>query len=317
MRPILTITLNPALDLSTETGALVADRKLRCTAPRLDPGGGGVNVSRAVLRLGGRSTAVVALAGATGETIAGLLAREGIDVAALAVEGLTRQSIAITERETGRQYRFILPGPDWRQEATERLFEELDRRLEAGHLVVLSGSLPPGFDPALIARLRDDLRARRADLLLDLSGPALIRTVRDHGPAPFHLIRMDGDEAEELSGRRFTTPRDLVDFGRTLLDAGVAERVVMALGKQGTAGVSAEGAFFCTAPQVEAVSMVGAGDSLMGAVAQALSGGAAFREAVRAGTAAAAAAVTTPATQLCDGALAQRLIEEVRLVDLD
>jgi 6-phosphofructokinase 2 len=315
MHPILTITLNPALDLSTETGILVPDRKLRCTAPRLDPGGGGINVSRAIARLGGTSTALVALGGATGETIAGLLAQEGIRVAALPVEGLTRQSIAVIERDTKRQYRFILPGPDWRPETTEHLFDQLERRIEAGHLVVLSGSLPPGFDPATIDRLREELRALRADLLLDTSGPALVRMVRDHDGVPFHLIRMDGDEAEDLSGKRFATPPDLVASGRTLLRAGVAERLVMALGKQGTAGVLAKGAFFCTAPKVEAVSVVGAGDSLVGAIVLALSGGASFKQAVRAGTA--AAAVTTPATQLRDGALARKLVAEVRVMDLD
>ncbi|EYD72817.1 1-phosphofructokinase family hexose kinase [Limimaricola hongkongensis] len=316
MRPILTLTLNPALDLATETGALLPGRKLRCTAPRLDPGGGGVNVSRAIARLGRASTAMIALGGATGDTIAALLAAEGIEIAVLPLPGLTRQSVAVTARDTGAQYRLVMPGPDWPAEATVRLFGELSNRIGSDHVVVVSGSLPPGLPGATLVQLAGLCHERDAEMFLDTSGPALSEALRGTDGPPFDLLRTDGEEAGQLAGRDFEDPGDLASFGRHLIDTGRARQVVMALGARGTVGVTATEAFFCHAPEVELVSAVGAGDSLLGAVALALAQGQTFRTSVRAGTAAAAAAVTTPATQLCDGALARRLVGEVEVSDL-
>ncbi|SDF24975.1 1-phosphofructokinase family hexose kinase [Limimaricola pyoseonensis] len=316
MREILTLTLNPALDLATETEAMVPGRKLRCAPPRLDPGGGGVNVSRAIARLGGRSTVMAALGGATGEAIATLLAAEGIEVVVLPLPGSTRQSVAVTARDSGAQYRLVLPGPDWPPEATARLFEDVSARIGAGDFLVVSGSLPPGLSGTTLAGLSRRCHDIGAELLLDTSGAALSDALEATAGAPFELLRTDGEEAAQLAGRAFDEPEDLAGFGRDLIASGRARRVVMALGARGTVGVSATEAFFCHAPQVELVSAVGAGDSLLGALALALARGQTFRTSVRAGTAAAAAAVTTPATQLCDGALARRLVDEVRVVDL-
>ncbi len=97
--PILTVTLNPALDISTGVDAVVPELKLRCDAPQVDPGGGGINVSRSVARMGGVSTALVALGGATGMRLAGLLTDAGLDVAQLDAPGETRQSLAVSDRE--------------------------------------------------------------------------------------------------------------------------------------------------------------------------------------------------------------------------
>ncbi|MCZ4259768.1 1-phosphofructokinase family hexose kinase [Limimaricola sp. G21655-S1] len=317
MRQILTLTLNPALDLATETEALVPNRKLRCAAPRLDPGGGGINVSRAIARLGGVSTAMVALGGATGETIAALLADEGVEIVTISVPGLTRQSFAVTARDSGAQYRFVLPGPGWPPQATDRLFDVLARRIGPEQMLVVSGSLPPGLSGAVLVRLAERCQARGAEMLLDTSGAALAEAISSIEEVPFGLLRMDGAEADELAGRGLSNARELAAFGKDLVRSGKARRVVLSLGASGTLGVSATESFFCDAPPVELVSAVGAGDSLLGATALALAQRQSFRAALRAGTGAAAAAVTTPATQLCDGALARRLVAEVRVRDLE
>ncbi len=316
MRPVLTITMNPALDVSAETPTLLPDRKLRCAATRLDPGGGGVNVSRAINRLGGSSTAFVALGGPTGGMIADLLAGEGIKVAVFSTDGLTRQSFAVTVTDTGRQYRFVLPGPQWQADATRAMLDALSPLMTERGLVVVSGSLPPGVRPDGLAEIKDLCASRKADLLLDTSGPALIETVRGHSGAPYHLLRVDGQEAEDLAGHQFAAPEELVAFGRELVCAKVADHLVMALGAEGTAGVSASDAFFCRPPLVDVVSAVGAGDSMLAAIALTLARGESFRAAVRAGTAAAAAAVMTPATELCDGKTAVRLIDDTRVIEI-
>ena len=111
--PILTVTLNPALDLSTAADEVRPELKLRCEKPVVDPGGGGINVSRAIKHMGGQSTAMVALGGATGTRIADLLKADGLSLVRLTAPGETRQSLAVTDRSTGGQYRFVLPGPEW------------------------------------------------------------------------------------------------------------------------------------------------------------------------------------------------------------
>ena len=139
MSQILTITLNPALDVATAVDAVVPGAKLRCDAPRYDPGGGGVNVSRAVLRLGGQSQAFVAFGGETGLMALSMLKAEGIEPIHFPVPGNTRQSMAVVETSTGKQYRFQLPGPEWPPEQTAALLSALAPHLTPGRLVVMSG----------------------------------------------------------------------------------------------------------------------------------------------------------------------------------
>ena len=108
---ILTITLNPAVDLETRTPELVPGDKLRCTPPRVDPGGGGINVARAIHVLGGQARAAVAVGGPVGTGLVERLRAAGHDVAPLPSPGETRQNLSVIEEDTGAQYRFIFPGP--------------------------------------------------------------------------------------------------------------------------------------------------------------------------------------------------------------
>src|SRR5690606_31616549 len=134
-----------------------------------------------------------------------------------------------------------------------------------------------------------------AQLILDTSGEALAEAAANTGP-PFALLRMDGAEATEVSGRDFASPADLADYGSELIGAGAAERLVMSIGARGTVGITADERFFCRPPKIETLSAVGAGDSMVAAIAMQLSAGESFRNAVRHGVAAAGSAVLTPAT---------------------
>jgi 6-phosphofructokinase 2 len=142
MTPILTVTLNPALDLATSAEAVRPGPKLRCDEPRADPGGGGINVSRMIQRLGGQARAFVALGGATGVRLAGLLEREGIACVPFTGPGETRESLSVTDRTSGGQYRFVMPGPHWTKTRGEAATRAVVRAAGAGAIVVLSGSLP-------------------------------------------------------------------------------------------------------------------------------------------------------------------------------
>ncbi|MEM5491991.1 hexose kinase [Hoeflea sp. AS16] len=310
MSDILTITLNPAFDVSTSVGTVEPGPKLRCDEPRFDPGGGGVNVSRAILRLGGQSKAFVALGGDTGNTFHTMLQAEGIAVMPFEIAGNTRQSFAVLETSTDRQYRFQLPGPVWPPEQVAAMLAALKPEITSGSIVVMSGSVPDGV-PADIARTVNQMATDAgARLILDTSGAALTAAAGNPGP-PFALLRMDGAEATEVSGRSFASPAELADYGLDLVRAGVAGQLVMSMGATGTVGVSEDERFFCQPPRLETLSAIGAGDSMVAAIALELSRGASLKDAVRHGVAAAGSAVLTPATELCTKAAADEILQKV------
>jgi 6-phosphofructokinase 2 len=305
--PILTLTLNPALDMSTEVPSLVPDQKLRCTEPLLDPGGGGLNVSRAVAALGGESLALVALGGLTGDRLAGLIRQEGVPFLALTAPGETRQSLTVTAADTGQQFRFMLPGPQWSDADQERVFLLLRASARAGALGVISGSQPPGVPvdfPARLARSMPGLH-----VVLDTSGPALRQAV-SHPIPGLYVLRMDGEEAEEMAGHPLTTRTQSADFATSLVRRGVAQRVIVARGADGSVLAEADQRLFVKAAKVQVKSKVGAGDSFVAGFVLGLARGQSAAEALALGSAAASAAVMTDATQLCRAADVMRLLPQ-------
>jgi 6-phosphofructokinase 2 len=295
MIPILTVTLNPALDIETFVDRVSAGPKLRCSEPRRDPGGGGINVSRAIANLGGASTAFVALAGQTGQLLASLLAAEGIGHVGFPIFGETRESLSVTDRSTGAQYRFVMPGPAWTEGDRERVLAAIARTGHAGGLVVLSGSTAPGLPDDFAHRLAAVVGGNR--VVADTSGGPLAAIIRR--PAGLHLLRMNGDEAESAAGRPLAEPDEAAAYASGLVAGGVARIVVIAMGDRGSVLVTADSRLASIAPKVPVKSKVGAGDSFVGALVLALARGESHAEALRQGTAAAAAAVMTEGTRLC------------------
>lgn len=295
-KPVLTITFNPAVDLTTGVGRLVAGPKLRCEAPTIEPGGGGVNVSRVIRELGGTSTALVAVAGATGAWTRELLARAGIEAVYVEACGATRQSFAVHDRSTGEQYRFVLPGDVQDEAFAERALDVLERLLgETPYgYVVGSGSLPPGLPDDFYGRIARIVHDHGARFILDTSGAPLVAAM---GRGVF-LVKSNHDETRTLAeayGVAVDAPEAL---GRRIVDAGDAEVVILTMGADGGMLISAAGVERVRAPKVKVRSKVGAGDSFVGALSHALASEWALGEAFALGVAAAAAAVTTAATEL-------------------
>ena len=305
--PIVTLTLNPALDLASDLVALIPDTKLRCTAPSLDPGGGGLNVSRAIAALGGESLALVALGGLTGDRLAGLIRDEGVAFLSMTAPGESRQSLTVTETSTGRQYRFMLPGPIWSAQDQERVFALLRASARPGAFGVISGSQPPGVPvdfPASLAQAMPGLQ-----VVLDTSGPALAQAVA-HPIPNLVILRMDGDEAETLAGHQLLSRSDTADFAAGLVARGVAQMVVVARGADGSVLVDKDRRIFAKAAKVKVKSTVGAGDSFVAGLVLSLAKGEPRETALAWGAAAASAAVMSDATQLCKKADVLRLLPE-------
>ncbi|SPH16787.1 ATP-dependent 6-phosphofructokinase isozyme 2 [Defluviimonas aquaemixtae] len=307
MTPILTVTLNPALDLATSTERVRPGPKLRCDVPRIDPGGGGINVSRVIARLGGDSLAFVALGGATGKRLAHALAREGVRTRTHAAPGETRESLSVTDRETGGQYRFVLPGSTWSEAEGAAAISAVVDAASTDSLVVMSGSLPPGLSHDAPARLSRALAPNGGRLILDTSGPTLDQAARPE--APVHVLRMDEAEAEVLAGTPLKSRRDSADFAQSLVRQGAARIVIVARGADGSVLATAGKRLFARAAEVPVSSKVGAGDSFVAAFTLALALDRPLDRALQEAMAAASAAVMTEATELCRPGDVKRLVE--------
>ncbi|KQI71419.1 hypothetical protein AN191_12390 [Loktanella sp. 5RATIMAR09] len=309
---ILTITLNPAVDVATHVPAVIAGPKLRCAAPRYDPGGGGVNVARAVQKLGGAARALVAVGGPMGQRLVNLLAAEEVLTLPVTVSGETRQSFAVTDDATGAQYRFGVPGEPLTAQDADRLLTEIAAHTTQDSYVVISGSVAPGLPEDMQSRIIAMAEEKHARVVVDTSSRALDRLIGDP-TTPVYLLRIDQAEAAEAARHPMHTLADSTAFAADLVARGVAEVVVTGRGAEGSVLVSRDQRFICHAPQVTVRSKIGAGDAFVGAMTLALARGSTADAALKWGVAAASATVTTEATALCDLAQAQACYDQCRI----
>ncbi|SHI79598.1 1-phosphofructokinase family hexose kinase [Wenxinia saemankumensis] len=316
MRDILTVTLNPALDLATSVAHMQANVKLRCGPPEMDPGGGGLNVSRAIRLLGGESRAFVSIGGDTGQALLKLLHDFGLTPVVHDAPGETRQSLAVTDLSSHDQFRFMLPGPDWSRGDIDNVRRAIREAAPTdGGFLVLSGSGPSGAAPDLYARICQDFADTDVKIVLDTSGPTLAHLAAGQEKPPF-VLRMDGHEAEELARRPLASRKDSALFAHTLVGRGAAEVVIVARDADGSV-LAVEGRLIhVAAAKVDVVSKVGAGDSYMGAFTMALAQGKSLDEAMSYGACAASAAVMSPGTQLCAKEDFDRLLPECVVTEL-
>lgn len=295
MSSIITLTLNPAIDKSTRVERVVADEKLRCEAPRREPGGGGLNVSRAIHRLGGTSRALYTAGGHTGALLQSLLDDDGLDHTPLGIDDWTRENMVVYERSTDRQFRFGMPGPtltDAERDTCLATIRELDPTPD---YVVASGSLPPGVPDDTYAAVAEAADALGARAILDTSGAALQEAMA----AKWFLLKPNLRELEVLADTSLDTEPERIDAARTFIERDWCEVVVLSMGASGALLITADRAEHVRSPTVSIKSRVGAGDSMVGGLTLALSRGHNLSAAVRFGVAAGAAAVTTPGTELC------------------
>lgn len=293
--PIVTLTVNPALDVSTSTETLMAEHKMRCGPSRVHPGGGGVNVSRVIERLGGHSTVIYAVGGATGQAYRQLLEEEGLIGRAIGIAGATRENITIDETSTGKQFRFVLQGPQVSETEWMRCLQATEAAMHLGGYVVPSGSLAPGMPDDFYARVARRARDLGVRCVVDASGDALAEAV-DEG---VYLVKPSGRELGELVGAPTLTIDEKIDAASELVGRGRVEVVALTLGGDGAVLVTADGVTRLASPPITVRSTVGAGDSFLGAMVLRLAQGHDLAAAFRAGVAAGAATATTEATELC------------------
>jgi len=307
---IVTLTMNPAIDVSAAVDYVIPDEKLRCGPPTYEPGGGGINVARAISKLGGDALALFPAGGPAGLLLASLLDAEGVRYQSMPIGAWTRENLNALERVTGRQFRFLMPGPTLHEREWQAVLDTIATLEPRPEYLVASGSVPPGVPADFYARVAQRALRSGIRLILDASGEPLRRAAG----AGVYLLKPSLREFEELTGERNCEEARLPVLGQRLIDEGRCEILVLSLGAQGVLWMSASERGRRAAPAVPVKSSVGAGDSMVAGLTLALARGWPLRDAVAFGVAAAAASVMNPGTELCRREDVDRLYRELAAV---
>jgi 6-phosphofructokinase 2 len=314
---IATLTVNPAVDIASTAAAVVPTHKVRTSDERFDPGGGGINVARAMRALGTDALALIMTGGVTGRLVEELLDEEGVRWRSLPIGGRTRISLNVHDRQSGLEYRFVAEGPDVREAEWRRALDVLGE-VEADWIVA-SGSLPRGVPADFYAKAAAIVARRGGKFVLDTSGAALGAAVGPAvGPAVgrnIALLKLSLGELEFLIGAELSERARQEKEVLALLRGGAARAIAVSLGRDGALLASANGLVRLAALAVKERSAVGAGDSFLAGLVLGLARGWPEREALALAVAAGSAAVTSYGTALVRREEVQALFRKLCPVD--
>lgn len=303
MNSIATLTMNPAIDKSVSVESVIPEKKLRCTFPRQDPGGGGLNVARAIHKLGGDSLALYVAGDLSGKLLQRLLDSESVRNRAIEVAGPTREDLHVYVQSTGQQYRFNMPGSPLIESEWRSVLDALSALNPFPAYLVASGSLPSGVPDDFYAQVVKIGRKHGSRVIVDASGQPLILAAKEGA----WFLKPNFAELAQLAGCEIEDELHVRTGALKLIEQGNCEAVCVSLAAAGVILVTQEETTRISAPTVKAVSKVGAGDSMVAGTTLALSRGTCLVEAVRYGVAAGSAAVMRPGTQLCNKEDTERL----------
>jgi 6-phosphofructokinase 2 len=311
MSTIVTLTFSPCIDKSTSVPAVVSERKLTCTAPALEPGGGGINVARVIHRLGGDVIAVFPSGGYTGEYFNYLLEREEIPSVIIKTANETRENIIVLDEFSNAQYRFGMPGTALRDHEWQQCLTAVEN-IPNAEFIIASGSLPPGVPLDVYAMLAKIAKSKNARFVVDTSGEALKHAV-DEG---VYLLKPSLRELCTLLNRDSLAIPDIKDAVKCLLAEGKCEIIIVSMGAEGAMLLTRDIAEFIAPPLVPHKSTVGAGDSMLGGIVYSLSKGQSIIDAVHYGVACGTAATMNAGTQLCQKEDVNRLFQSIRFPEV-
>jgi len=295
MKSILTLTMNPTIDLSMQVDRVIANHKLRCESPRYDPGGGGINVSRVIKELDGESHALYPCGGSTGDMLSQLLDRDDIHQHPVRIKEWTRENFTANEKKSQQQYRFNMPGPVLSEKEWNKCLEDIASFQPSPEYIIASGSLPPEIPDDFYHRIAEIAQNIDSRFILDSSGNPLKKAL-DTG---VFLVKPNIREFRQLFPDRSDQEIRVEDQGEEIISEKKAEILVVSLGSGGVIYVTKDRCEHIRSPEVPIKSRIGAGDSMVAGLVLALAREKKLDESVRFGVAAGAAAVMTPGTELC------------------
>ncbi len=307
MTDVVTITPNPAVDLSTSVERIVPVHKLRGTSQQRNPGGGGINVARVIKRMGGDVRAIYPVGGATGDLLRKLLDGEGVTSQTFSIAEETRVDFFVSEISTGRPFRFILPGPSLGEGEWQQCLTLLSTIEPSPRFVVASGSLPRGVPDDFYARVARVAKQLRARMVLDTSGPPLAAAVAEG----VDLIKPNLREMRELAGHEPNDAREWEAAAKALVHDGKIGTIALTMGHLGAVLVTPNQVLRAEPLPITPIGAVGAGDSFLGALLWQLASGSDLEQSFRYAVAGGAAALLNQGTGLCLPDDVRRLARQV------
>ena len=308
--PIATLTLNPTLDVSYTLPKLVTDQKAHATGTRYDPGGNGVNVARGLMSLGVHAHACLITAGEIGALVTRLLSDHAGYLHPVQVKGETRINCTLLQDDPPVQYEVDGVGP-WVSEEAIGEISDIFLHSTKGGIGVLTGSIPPGVHRDIYANLTRRLRESNARAVVDAQS-SLLQAALPERP---YLIKPNRYELELLCGRKLPTVEDVAHEAQLLHQEGV-EHVCVSLGGAGALFIDNSGAYYATAPQIDVISTVGAGDSMVAGLIYALAREEDSMQVLRFGVACGSATAATPGTRIFTEAEARALMDRISVKKL-
>jgi 6-phosphofructokinase 2 len=307
MAKIITITFNPAIDKSTSVAELLPDKKLRCAIPVYEPGGGGINVARAIIKLGGVATAAYLSGGGSGKKLTQLIENEQIEAIVTKIENDTRENLVVVETATNKQFRFGMPGPKVSETEWQNCLKSVEN-IKDVDFIVASGSLPDGVPSDIFAKIARIAHQKNAKLIVDTSGVALQHAVE----AGLYLIKPNLSELSTLVGIVDLTIKSAGKLARELIQKGNIEIIVISLGSDGAMLVTKDLKMHIKPPDVVRKSTVGAGDSMVAGLVLFISQNKSLTEAIQYGVACGTAATMNEGSELCRKTEADKLFSLIK-----
>jgi 6-phosphofructokinase 2 len=295
MNSIVTLTLNPVLDKDTSVAGVQPHIKLRCAYPEYYAGGGGLNVSRALKKLGSKSRAIYLAGGPAGRHLENLMEIENIKQQIIALKGWTRENLSVTDTLTNLQYRFGVPGPKVLKREWSKALKVVEASIHQGDYLVASGKLPPGIPNDFYSKIAVITQKKQAKLVLDTSGEALIQGAL----AGVFLLKPNLGELSTLCGVKSIDTSELESHVTRFMQKKTCEIMVVSLGARGALLATGEFMEHVAAPVVHQKSTIGAGDSMVAGMVQSLIKRKSYQEMLRYGIACGTAATLRKGTQLC------------------
>ncbi len=307
MQKTITLTMNPVVDKDTSVAGIVPNKKLRCAAPMYYAGGGGINVSRALKKLGGSSLCVFLAGGPTGTHLRQLISQEEMAHKAIEIEGWTRENLSVTDTNTQLQYRFGVPGPKVDKDELNSILAYLEEKVNYNDFLVVSGKLPLEVPPDFYVEISKIADNKKAKFILDTSGVALLPSMK----ANIYLMKPNLGELSTIMDVPSISVIELETLAKKFLETYKCKVLVVSLGAKGALLAHESGIEHIPAPTVHQKSTIGAGDSMVAGIIYSLQTNKSLSEAIKYGVACGTAATLHPGTQLCNKEDADKLYEWV------
>lgn len=303
---IATLTINPALDKSTDAERLIPEKKIRCTNLKTEAGGGGINVSKAIHELGGESIAIFPAGGVNGKVLLHLLDELNVTHQGIEVLGNTRENFAVEETSTNKQFRFVMPGDALLKSEADKILDHI-KNLQNISYLICSGSLPANLPPAFVSEIAEIALSKKIKCIVDTSG-APLKAALNTG---VYLLKPNLTELCFLAGKEHLDYDEIEETALEMVHNGSCELMIVSMGSSGAMLVSKEMIKTFAAPVVKKVSTVGAGDSMVAGITWMLQKKETIENAVRFGIACGSAATINKGSRLFRKEDAMRFYERM------